>query len=644
MENNAEKDPHLSESLQAERSRSEAESEDDEEERERSDDNDGTDDKEERRSAFFDRKDDEEDAKSTSLTEFLGVDKDKTVDAGGRVETETPDQEQDDTEAESQAEGLSESEAQEATLAIIDARNQELTDELDAADEDSPEELEALADAAFLESIRERLEEGNDLTEDTIEAAFNETAEDVGVEVEAEQDSDELAEAGNEDNPEENDTDAGQDESEAEAATPGNVDDDSEVDPNAPIPPPPMPPVPPFPSTPPPSPPPPGGGPGGPPPAGPNFYGSPIGPNFPAGPNAALNVANTHTETMHFIDRRRRGRDLLIGGLVGYMIGRRGGRKRTEARLMPKVEKLEKEIGTLHDVITEKEEKIRKLARAAAESRSGKLAVGTDPHELKTENSKDVPAAKKNKTDKLSYRLIESRQARAEVKQVLKRREELAKKESVKKLSKFTMPAMKVFREKRLMDGTENNPSRKRFEVMTDVELLEKVKHVKIDGMAVAEMYTKGRIDHDTLLEITKAYYREGYGDYKNILRRELRADPVEMETHRRKIERLREGREPDVSQESSGASWPDDLSNASDEEKQRYFQRFADADAQVAPIPKTENKDDKKLIKPWILVVVVLVMLAVGWLIWQGTRGKATTIDIIGCDDERQYQAIECP
>jgi hypothetical protein len=65
-------------------------------------------------------------------------------------------------------------------------------------------------------------------------------------------------------------------------------------------------------------------------------------------------------------ERRAAGRGLLVGGLVGYLIGRRRGRIKTEKRLGVVQEKLEKQVQVVQQKIEQKELIIRKLAHEKA--------------------------------------------------------------------------------------------------------------------------------------------------------------------------------------------------------------------------------------------------------------------------------------
>lgn len=61
-------------------------------------------------------------------------------------------------------------------------------------------------------------------------------------------------------------------------------------------------------------------------------------------------------------NQSRAGSDLLVGGIVGYLIGRRRGRIKTERKLLPVQHKLEREVSGLQKIIVEKESIIRQAA------------------------------------------------------------------------------------------------------------------------------------------------------------------------------------------------------------------------------------------------------------------------------------------
>ncbi len=62
------------------------------------------------------------------------------------------------------------------------------------------------------------------------------------------------------------------------------------------------------------------------------------------------------------IDSRRNNNEFLIGGVLGYMVGRRGGRKRTERRLQPEINKLTSEVETTKLHLAGREAELRKIA------------------------------------------------------------------------------------------------------------------------------------------------------------------------------------------------------------------------------------------------------------------------------------------
>jgi hypothetical protein len=278
----------------------------------------------------------------------------------------------------------------------LDAANQELA----GTEPGSAEEAAAIAGATFNEAVKERIDNGEGPTEETLDAALTDTAEIMGL------DPNQIAEEVPSEVEEVIDTELPDGPTEVpEPASPEIAGPEEELEPLAAVedapelddstndgntPPdddPTIPSVPPGipPGTPPPpgGPVPPGGpagpaGPGGPtPPGGPGpgwtpaggpGFGPGVAPPMPTapwmGPGTAAALA-----TGNALRNNRRHRHwpyVVAGGVVGYLIGRRRGRINTEKKLLPVQQKLERQVGDMQFQLALREAKIRKLAYLTA--------------------------------------------------------------------------------------------------------------------------------------------------------------------------------------------------------------------------------------------------------------------------------------
>ena len=92
------------------------------------------------------------------------------------------------------------------------------------------------------------------------------------------------------------------------------------------------------------------------------------------GPNTQPQPSSS-TEYVPYIDRSRAFGDVMVGGVVGYLVGRRRGRIKTERKLVPIQKRLEREVTQLSRVIAAQESTIRKSVRERAREQSVSPAV-----------------------------------------------------------------------------------------------------------------------------------------------------------------------------------------------------------------------------------------------------------------------------
>lgn len=376
-----------------------------------------------------DKKDPREVMKKASLLELFEAhqeeQKEKTQETEKNEEIATDEVE----DMEASPEELSSDEQLVISEQLVDERLEDVEQELSSAEITPESEAAAVAAALYLEQIAKHLDNGEELNEEVFADAVESTSELI-----------------------------------TQADLENELPDSSEEPPEDPVTPtPPTPPV--LPPQPPRMPPTPPQGPGSNLPQYPQFPGgnpmpygaNPSQPNF----NSASMVPNT--ESTPSPERHSHAKYVLAGGIVGYLLGRRRGRIKTEDRLMPIQEKLENQVDDLRQQLFKNEQTVRKLA---AEDAVNKHALSRHEALNRVQNERQKRA------DQLEA-LVEKEPKRPE------------------QLGKFALLL-------------EKQPEQSR--ALHDNHLIEIARKIPFEGSSVAELYRAGRIDMKELREIAEAF------------------------------------------------------------------------------------------------------------------------------------------
>ncbi len=450
----------------------------------------------------------EDNEKPKSLLEYLKKDsekKDKEDSKKPEKETETQDSDEvegevdeiedevEDDEMATTEDGelnpdeveMSNEEEQEVTSAILENRNEEIHEEADNAQTPEAKD-EALAAGVFVEATKQAVDEGMTVDEaiDTGKAVAFEVLEIEEPEPETEHDD------GTELEPEPEPTTP-----EAEIPDPIDIeslDEEDDPDPTSGATSssgtsPPVPPVPPTTFG--------GVGPG-------SYGGGPV-----AGPGGALpvthNRAPTTTTEVEPSSRTRNARYLLVGGIVGYLVGRRRGRIKTEKKLLPIQHKLEKEVSSLHGKIAWHEASVRAMVQEQMAKKPETVETNAD-RQKRTEKQKNEHSPNS-------------------------RSQEL---DSNQKLGKFGLAG-----ERTASSETFKTPEKlKPVDLMSVPELLALAEKIEIEQSTVKKLYETNRLNYEGLRRIVRAYLQGERLDKivrENLLSPEKYAYPETLKTNK---------------------------------------------------------------------------------------------------------------
>lgn len=406
-------------------------------------------------------------------------------------------------------EDISEEEAILVTKQLVESRENALNSEISEVVPNSSEELEVLANALFIDKLSEHVDEGGDISDAQLDDMMADTAvelditgetghldsEDIEYDVVKEAESiDNIAAESDEAQP----SDRGQKiaEDTIEVGPGPNIEDENPA------------PVVSYMNV------PSGGGGNG---AGSGGRVPPVAPGVPGAfgfiPRTSADspsIPPIESVTPRSIDnsKYRRGADLLVGGIVGYLIGRRRGRIKTENRLIPIKKSLEKKVKNLDEKISIREAKIRtlvaeKVAREGEDAKrviENKIEAKVRAKQMQTTGKVEVQVGSDENYSKeyASSNTIEKRQRQPE-----------------------RLASLILSRGKIVETRVETRKSPKELvRTMPEVQVLRLAEKIVVDGQNAKKLFEQGRIGKTDLREVVEASMLSEIGAKRLLLER----------------------------------------------------------------------------------------------------------------------------
>ena len=248
-----------------------------------------------------------------------------------------------------------------------------------------------------------------------------------------------------------------------------------------------------------------GGGPygGGPGPANP---GGPTGPNTIPNPTATTAEAVIPLSSARSNERRALADGLVVGGIVGYLYGRRRGRIKTEKRLAPVQRKLEKQVKSLATELLQTETTVRAQARKLQQEKPQVAALLTERWQRApvTEVAKRPERATGHAPvppERIGHVLVAASATRSGFERL----------KTEAKEPKMEAPAAK-----------------KRAETMSRGELLAVSETVQVDGTSLRQIYETQLVSEKGLRRLVTEHLRGG--NVARALRKELVEHQIDFE------------------------------------------------------------------------------------------------------------------
>lgn len=326
-----------------------------------------------------------------------------------------------------------------------------------------------------------------------------------------------------------------------------------------------------------------GGGTGSPPaPSGPSGPAMPhSAPGVPiAAPTPNFNAAPAATTVESVESRRSRAGQLLLVGAVGYLIGRRRGRIKTEKRLAPVQKQLEKRVMTLEQDMRTKENQLVVVKTRLQEKQPANAPTEQRRQPSRTESRLNLE--KPVRTEHLAHMIVAAEAPKVIEKRVVERPNSIRRGFQAEEVRTMKRP-----------------------------ELLELSEKITVEGASLRQIYETNLIGEKQLRHLISEYLQGK--DIQKSLRREMVEHEIDFERDPIMRDRIHD----ELAKGSSGNSGLGDLlakagvnSSQSDSQLKRQIQKEAERRAEQ------ERKQSQQRIITDVAMVTAVVILAVAVVI----------------------------
>ena len=228
------------------------------------------------------------------------------------------------------------------------------------------------------------------------------------------------------------------------------------------------------------------------------------------------------TEYVPYIDRSRAFSDMMVGGIVGYLIGRRAGRIKTERKLIPVQKKLEREVTNLTRTIATQEFAIRESARKQVREQATKLQASEVIIPLRTSRGTELP---KRDTRERAERVTGSSRSLSSPERKSERQSEQVLIVPSEHIGKVVIAAESAqLREsqdkKETIKTTDERTVQNRVETLSRNDLLQLSEKINVEGSTLRQVYETHLVSERGLRRLVAEYLRGG--DVVRAFKREL--------------------------------------------------------------------------------------------------------------------------